>query len=141
MEPSKDLIEGNPYDDARKRPVETALVVVSPTSYENRHLELIQPISRAMLQHEIHELMVTDGSEAAEKEYIDNVGVLGFVEIQNGGVIAVDDEVTINDESFGQVIGFDATHVPNHYNIVIQAESVASGISCELELGSDVRFL
>ena len=52
------MFQQNPY--YAKRTVEGRLVVVLDGKYEQRGLQLIPQVSRALLQHEIHELIVSD---------------------------------------------------------------------------------
>lgn len=140
MDPYRELLDENPYDAGRKTTVEASVDVVLDISYEDRGLELIDPLSRAVPTGEIHELMVTDEADPRAGPTVDRVGVIGFAEIVDGGVIAVGDTVLLDDGELGTLVGFDASHMPNHYNVVITGETIDSGIEHGVELGDQVRF-
>ena len=120
-----------PYDFKRitsgvygdKRPVEGETVALLHIAFEDRGLRLIETKSRTVKINEIHELMITD--EAAEPGGgADRVRAIGFFEITKSGLIVVGDEVWIEDRLLGKLAGYDMTHMPNHMNIVVKAESL-----------------
>ena len=57
-----------------------------------------------------------------------------------GGVIDRGDELWIGDRRIGTVLGFDACHFPNHYNILIAADEPRTGLDLALEPETPVRF-
>ena len=140
MDPYDDGDAQNPYDQGEKVTVEAEVNVLLDVTFDERDLELIPQPSRALPAGEIHELMVTDEEDAAEAGRADHVGVIGFMEITGGGVVAAGDEVRAGNETLGTVVGFDATHAPNHYNVVYAADDIESGIESSLELGTTIRF-
>ena len=106
-----------------RRPVEGVVVALLHVTFEKRGLELIQSKSRALRNPEIHELMVTDEQEAGPGGKVDRVSAVAFFEVTRGGLAVVDDDLKITGKSIGRIAGFDMTHMPNHMNILVKAES------------------
>lgn len=130
------MFKANPY--YKKSEIRGRLVVVLDGRYEDRGLELITPPSRALLKHEIHELILTDELDAAPGKTVNRIAYLGFMEIKEGGVMVSDDELWINEQLIGRVAGFDTTHMPNHLNIVIKAETRLTGREAAFDLNHAV---
>lgn len=118
----------------KKSPLQGQLVVVLDGQYDNRGLELIPQPSRALQKHEIHELILTDELEAVSGKLVNRIAYLGFMEILEGGVMVIGDEVRVGGKLVGTVAGFDATHMPNHLNIVIKAADRSTGRECAFDL-------
>jgi hypothetical protein len=133
-----------PYDFRRitpsvygdRRPVEGETVALLHIAFEDRGLKLIETKSRAVKRYEIHELMITD-EDAAPGGGADRVRAIGFFEITGSGLIVVGDEVWIEDRLLGKLAGYDQTHMPNHMNIVVKAESLDEPV---LRVGDRIRF-
>jgi len=133
-----------PYDFRRitpsvygdRRPVEGETVALLHVAFEDRGLKLIETKSRAVKRYEIHELMITD-EDAAPGGGADRVRAIGFFEITGSGLIVVGDEVYIEDRLLGKLAGYDLTHMPNHMNIVVKAESLYEPV---LRVGDRIRF-
>jgi hypothetical protein len=140
MDPYENLLDANPYDEGIKRAVTGEVVVVLDVSYEDRGLEFITPLSRAFRRGDVHELILTDEPAPREQMGADRGAVVGFAEIDRGGVAAVGDEVSVGGRSLGTVAGFDGTHMPNHQNVVISTDDCRTGMEMGLELGAPVRF-
>lgn len=132
------LFQRNPF--AARRSVQGELVALLSERLENRGLELMLPISRVLCRGEIHELIVTSEGEAGPGKRVDRIGYLGFFEVLEGGVIVVGDEVQIGGKGVGAVAGFDATHLPNHINIVLKNRERATGIELGLKVGDKICF-
>ena len=126
------MFKSNPY--AKKRDIAGKLCVILDGKLEGRGLELIKPISRAVLSGEIHELIVTDQGEAAPGAKVDRIAYIGFFEVTQGGVIVEGDQVFCEDKLLGEIAGFDETHCPNHWNIIIRHNSRESGLNQGLSL-------
>ncbi|PPK64064.1 hypothetical protein V5P93_006371 [Actinokineospora auranticolor] len=126
-------------EDGSKRTVSGVLVKVLVHRRDDRGMRLEEFASRCVRQGEVHELVTTDHTEGDPS--IDRVGFLGFAEIRDGGVIDRGDEVRIGDQVVGTVLGFDACHFPNHYNILIRRERPVTGEQIELSPESTVRFV
>ncbi|HEX3031202.1 MAG TPA: hypothetical protein VHS59_03005, partial [Bacillota bacterium] len=122
----------NPY--AAKRSIHGKLAVILRGKLEERQLQLIPMISRAVLKDEIHELIVTDQENIGPGSKVDKIAYLGFMEITIGGVMTVGDTLTCQGKALGQVIGFDETHLPNHLNIVLASSERADGVEQGLQL-------
>ena len=133
-----------PYDFRRvtpsvygdKRPVEGDTVALLHIVFEDRGLKLIETKSRTVKRDEIHELMITD-EDAEPGGGADRVRAIGFFEITMSGLIVVGDEVRIEDRVLGRLAGFDVTHMPNHINVVVKAESLDEP---DLRVGDRIRF-
>lgn len=117
----------NPYEDGDKRDVVATLVKVLVHRRAERGMRLEPFASRCVRAGEVHELVATDHTVAEEGARIDRVGFLGFAEITVAGVVDRGDEVWIGSHRLGVVLGFDACHTPNHYNVLIHADPVPTG--------------
>ncbi|EGW41203.1 hypothetical protein [Desulfosporosinus sp. OT] len=126
----------NPY--AAKRVIKGKLVVILRGKLEQRGLELIPTISRAVLKDEVHELIVTDQENAGPGSKVDKIAYIGFIEITAGGVMTVGDTLTCQDKVLGRVVGFDETHLPNHLNIVLASDTRSDGVEKNLKLESEI---
>ena len=121
-----------PYDPKRitpdlygdRRPVEAQIVAILHISFKDRGLKLIDTKSRAVLKHEIHELMITDEKAAVPGGGADRVTAVAFFEITRSGVIITGDDVTVSGEKIGELVGYDLNHMPNHMNILIRTPSL-----------------
>lgn len=127
-------------EDGAKRPVTATLVKVLLHRRDDRGMELEPYASRCVRQGEVHELVTTDHTHTAPGTRIDRVGFLGFAEIARAGVIDRGDELWVNGHRIGTVLGFDACHFPNHYNVLITADAPRSGLDLALEPESAIRF-
>jgi hypothetical protein len=125
-------LSSSPYDTKKitpnlygdRRSVEGEIIAILHISFKDRGLKLLDTKSRAVLKHEIHELMVTDEKEAAPGGGADRVSAVAFFEIINGGLIVSGDEVTIEGRPIGNLVGYDMNHMPNHMNILVRASSI-----------------
>lgn len=130
------LFSENPY--AAKRDVLGRLVVILRGKLENRALELIVPISRAVKKNEIHEIIITDQIEAAPGKVVNSISYVGFLEVASGGVLVAGDEVISSGRVLGKIAGFDETHLPNHLNIVLLSSTRPDGVELGLKLESEI---
>ncbi|NDZ81091.1 hypothetical protein G3I19_21660 [Streptomyces sp. SID10853] len=137
MTPWKDGQDGQ---DGAKRTVHGLLVKVLTHRREDRGMTLEPFAARCVRQGEVHELVTTDHAETAAGARIDRVGFLGFVEIGCAGVIDRGDEVWADGRRIGTVLGFDACHFPNHYNILIRTPEPVTGPQLRLAPETPVRF-
>ncbi|MEU3020327.1 MULTISPECIES: DUF6917 domain-containing protein [unclassified Nocardiopsis] len=122
----------NPGEDGPKRHVTGALVKVLVHRRTERGMRLEPFASRCVRAGEVHELVATDHTETEEGARIDRVGFLGFAEITAAGVVDRGDRVWIGGRRVGVVLGFDACHTPNHYNVLIHADPVPTGATLAL---------
>jgi len=119
-----------------RRPVEGETVALLHISFDDRGLKLIETKSRTVKRNEIHELMITD-EDAAPGGGADRVRAIGFFEITESGLIVAGDEVFIEDRRLGTLVGYDVTHMPNHINVVVRADSLDEPV---LRVGDRIRF-
>lgn len=127
-------------EDGPKRTVAGTLVKVLWHRRDDRGMHLEPYASRCVRHGEIHELVTTDHTDTAPGARIDRVAFLGFVEILQAGVVDRGDHLWINEQSIGTVLGFDACHFPNHYNILIATHPPQSGLDLALQPEAQVRF-
>ncbi len=106
-----------------RRPVTGEVVALLHIAFEKRGLKLIEAKSRALRRGEVHELMITD-EDAAPGGGADRVRALAFFEVERGGLAVVGDEVSVQERPLGRLAGYDLTHMPNHMNVVVRAESL-----------------
>jgi hypothetical protein len=130
----------NYEDDGAKRSVHGVLVKVLRHRRFERGMSLEPHASRCVRRGEVHELVTTDHRDTATGSRIDRVGFLGFAELTCAGVIDRGDEFWIGDVLVGTVLGFDACHFPNHYNILIRTESPLTGEDLRLRPELPVGF-
>jgi hypothetical protein len=128
------------HEDKVKRPVTGTLVKVLLHHRVDRGMKLETYGSRCVRQGEVHELVTTNHTQIAPGTRIDRVGFLGFMEIARAGVIDRGDELWVNGHRIGTVLGFDACHFPNHYNVLITADPPRSGLDLALKPEATIRF-
>lgn len=127
-------------EDGPKRTVTGTLVKVLWHHRDDRGMHLEAYASRCVHQGEVHELVTTDHTRTAPGARIDRVAFLGFVEILRAGVVDRGDHLWIDEHQIGTVLGFDACHFPNHYNILIAASPPRSGLDLALQPEAAIRF-
>jgi len=133
------LFKVSPY--ASKTPVIGRLVCILNAELPERGLELSPLPSRAVLKHEIHELILTDETQAAPGSSVNHIAYLGFFEILQGGILLEGDELQVNGKTIGHLAGFDFTHLPNHMNLVIKTSPpLQTGKACGFSCGNPVTF-
>ncbi|MFF0461873.1 DUF6917 domain-containing protein [Streptomyces mexicanus] len=131
----------NPAEDGPKRVVRAALVKVLTHHRTDRGMRLEEHAARCVRPGEVHELVTTDQWDPRPGARIDRVGFLGFAELVCGGVIDRGDVVSVGDTPVGTVLGFDACHLPNHYNILIHTPRPLSGRDLRLRPEASVAFV
>jgi uncharacterized protein YuzE len=132
------ILDKYPYAD--KRDVVGRVVCILDARSENRGMELSIHPSRAVPKGKVHELVATDDPQAKPGQVVDRVAYIGFFEVEEGGIILVNDQVTVEGQELGQVVGFDFTHAPNHLNILIRTAALMTGPELGLKLGGRVVF-
>ncbi len=132
------ILDKYPYAD--KSDVVGCMVCILDARSENRGMELGIHPSRAVPKGEIHELVATDDPQVRPGKVVDRVAYIGFFEVEEGGIILVNDQVTVDGQEVGQVVGFDFTHAPNHLNILIRTATPMTGLELGLKLGGRVVF-
>jgi hypothetical protein len=122
----------SPYDTKKitpslygdRSPVEGKIVAILHVNFKDRGLKLIDTKSRAVLKHEIHEIMITDETSAAPGGGADSVAAVAFFEITKGGLIVTGDAVTAAGHKIGNLVGFDENHMPNHLGVILYAPTL-----------------
>jgi hypothetical protein len=135
----------SPYDTKKitpilygdRKPVEGRVVAILHISFKDRGLKLIDTKSRAILKHEIHEIMITDEKAAAPGGGADRVAAVAFFEISEGGLIVTGDTVTVAGNKIGDLIGYDENHLPNHLGIILWAPTLDEPV---LAVGDKIVF-
>lgn len=128
-----------PY--ARKSVVAGRICAVLDLRLDDRGLQLIPQPSRAVAAGEVHELLSTDQDDIAPGSRVDRVSGIGFFVVEQPGVLLVNDRVRIGEATVATVAGFDETHFPNHYNIVLHAHDRRTGVELGLSLEDEVSFV
>lgn len=128
-------------EDGPKRTVTGDLVKVLIHRRDDRGMRLEPYASRCVRRGELHELVTTSHDATAANSRVDRVGFLGFAEITTGGVVDRGDRLWIGDRLVGTVLGFDACHFPNHYNILVHRTETTTGAELALAPEQTVRFV
>ncbi|MGH3623302.1 MAG: DUF6917 domain-containing protein, partial [Sciscionella sp.] len=127
-------------ENGDKRAVTGVLVKVLTHRRDDRGMSLEPHASRCVRRGEVHELVTTDHEDTTEGARIDRVGFLGFAEMTCAGVIDRGDGFWVGDSFVGTVLGFDACHFPNHYNILIRVPALVTGPELDLRPELAVGF-
>jgi|Deesub1362A_J573_1020465.scaffolds.fasta_scaffold19323_2 hypothetical protein len=133
------LIKKSPY--IAKREILGEIVAILDIIIDERGMKLIDPMSRALAKNSICEIAITDEEDASPGKVVNHVGYIGFMEVKNGGVAVVGDEVYISDRLIGVIAGFDTTHAPNHITLLLKADEVSTGGKLNLKIGNSVKIL
>jgi hypothetical protein len=128
-------------EDGPKRTVEAIVVKVLVHRRDDRGMSLEPYASRCVRVGEVHELVTTDHRETRPGTRIDRVAFLGFAEITRAGVVDRGDRLWVGDRLVGTVLGFDACHFPNHYNVLIAADETLTGAELGLLPETAVRLV
>lgn len=123
-----------------KAPVLAQVNAVLHARAEKRGLELAAYPSRAVLQHEVHELILT-GEDARPGSRVDVIAYVCFFELSTSGILWQGDHVILNGREIGLIAGYEFSHMPNHMNIVVKAhEKVLTGFEMKLKPGDPIEF-
>ncbi len=106
----------------------------------DRGFILIEHASRCVRAGEVHELVTTDTTAIAGSR-CDRVGFVGFIEMKHAGVIEHGDLLTCGGKVIGRVLGFDACHFPNHYNILVQTATLLTATELNVEVEDIFEFV
>ena len=127
--------------EAVRVPLEARFVGVLNNRNDGRGLALISAHTRCVRRYDIHEFIITDEQTAAPGATVNGVHYLGFAEFQAGGVLAEGDAVRIAGVVIGTIAGFDESHFPNHYNVVIKGPRRVTGVELGQKPGDLIVFL
>ncbi len=120
VEPYKAKKIPDHWKTAPKKDVKGRIVAISGLRLEKRGTWLMHPRTRSLRKHDITELTVTDQDDAEPGVKVNSVMYIGFLEIEDGGVIVEGDRVLVAGEELGTVAGFSDIHCPNHLNIMVK---------------------
>jgi hypothetical protein len=134
------MVGGKPKIVART-PVFGRVVAVLTSKRDARALQLIHPWTRCIVQHEVHELLLTDEMDARPGGTVNRVAAVAFVEFGCSGLIMGSDKLRIGGREIGALIGFDETHCPNHINIVLGGSERRTGLELGLKGGDVMEFV
>jgi len=109
---------------ASKAPLQGRIVKAMFHTRTDRGMRLIEFPSRCIARGELHELVSTDQQGLAVGDRVDRVGFIGFMEAACAGVLERGDRFIVDGTCRGTVVGFDACHYPNHYNVLITTGSL-----------------
>lgn len=124
-----------------KPPVIARVNTVLHARAEQRGLGLCPFPSRAVLLHEIHELIIT-AENAKPGDTVDKIAYLCFFEVLGSGMLWAGDVLEINGKPVGYLAGYDFAHMPNHMNIIIQVqEPLRTGYELGMKPGDELRFV
>jgi hypothetical protein len=126
---------------ATKQDVTLNLVKLLFHERTDRGMTLIPEQSRCVRAGEVHELVTTDQRDLRPGDRVDRVGFLGFGEVEAAGVVDAGDSVLVDGQRIGVVVGFDACHFPNHYNLLVATNRLHTGGTLSLAVGGRIRFV
>jgi hypothetical protein len=133
---SQNKIDVGIYGD--KRIIKGEIVALLNITFQDRGLRLIEPKSRALRRHEIHELMITDEIGSGPGSIVDRVSAIAFFEITLSGLAVIGDRVSVGEKFLGKISGYDLTHMPNHINILVKSESLSVP---EIRVGDEIEII
>jgi L-arabinose 1- dehydrogenase len=132
-----------------KPPVTATVVKLLFHTRTDRGMALSPWESRCIPAGQVHELLTTTDRPRAAGDRIDRVGFLGFAAFDTPAVLERGDGVWLVPRSpvgdtarrqLGTVAGFDESHWPNHYNIVIDTDELLTAGDVDLHPGDELRF-
>ena len=123
-----------------KRHVRGELIYVFSLRTDERWMQLEEFPSRALGSGEIHELIVSANPGLKPGAKVRDVAYIGFFEVAVSGIAEPGDEVWAGEHRLGVLAGFDMSHYPNHFNIVVSTDVAVTGAELGLDVGATVRF-
>jgi len=114
--------------------VPTHFVAILGHSHMDRGMILSEYNTRCIRKDEIHELVLLKEAEDGSVEFKD-AWYLGFIVFEQSAVIAKGMSFKIHDKVIGTLVGFDTTHEPNHYNILVSTPQPMTGPELGITLG------
>jgi hypothetical protein len=117
-----------------RQPIQARWVAVMAHRRHDRGIRPAPWQTRCLLKGEIHEILLC--TPGPPEDPINEICYLGFAEVTVPGVIVIGDDVGLPNGRVGVVHGFDETHMPNHYNILVRAgRALATGADLHLAVG------
>ena len=119
--------------------IESHFVAILGHDHVNRGMIASPYHTRCIRQGEIHELVVVLENEEGLID-LNDAWYLGFIEFKEGCVLAKGMTAEIDGQPIGTLIGFDTTHVPNHFNILIASKRPQIGTSAGIKIKDQCFF-
>ena len=119
--------------------IESQFVAILGHDHVNRGMIASPYHTRCIQQGEIHELVIIFEHEDGRID-LNDAWYLGFIEFQEGCVLAKGMAVEIDGAAIGTLVGFDTTHVPNHFNILIASKTPQIGTTSGLQIRNQCFF-
>lgn len=113
--------------------MDSQFVAILGHSHKNRGMILSEYNTRCILKDEVHELVLL--KEESDEINFDNAWYLGFIAFKQSGVLAKGMSLTIGGEIIGTLVGFDTTHEPNHYNLLVSTTTPMTGPEMGIQIG------
>lgn len=114
-------------------------VAIMGHSHKNRGMILSEYNTRCIRKEEIHELVLLKEEKDGQVNFKDAY-YLGFIEFRSGGVLAKGMTIEIQGKIIGRLVGFDITHEPNHYNLLVSTPNPIIGTELGIKLNEDCLF-
>ena len=121
---------------SQKRVIRGSWSAIMTLERSDRGMILTPFRTRCLRTGDIHEFVLC-GDGLNPNEPIDRVSYLGFGEILTGGVAEIGDGFYVDGKLLGTLIGFDETHAPNHYNILIASNRLLPGSTLGLQVDGE----
>jgi len=119
--------------------LETQFVAIMGHDHKGRGMLLSEYNTRCVQKGEVHELVLLKKEENGNVNFED-AWYLGFVAFKKSGVIAKGMTISIDGKEIGTLIGFDTTHEPNHYNLLVSTSNPVTGLELGLSLEDNCIF-
>ncbi len=116
------------------KPMKAQFVATLGHAHKGRNMILSEFNTRCIQKGEIHELVCLKKEEQGTVNFKD-AWYLGFIEFNGGGVLAKGMTLEVNEQIIGTLVGFDDTHTPNHYNLLISTENPKTGPELGIKVG------
>lgn len=131
-----------PFPCADKATVPGRVCAVLDARALERGLQLAPFPSRAVLKHEVHELILTAEAAAGPGAWVNQIAYLAFFEVLQSGILWAGDRVLIGGREVGRLAGYDLTHFPNHLNIIVKTSAkLLTGLEMGINLDDPLEFV
>jgi hypothetical protein len=131
-----------PFPCADKSTVPGRICAILDARALERGLQLAPFPSRAVLKHEVHELILTAEAAAGPGARVNQIAYLAFFEVLESGILWTGDRVLIAGREVGRLAGYDLTHFPNHLNLIVKtASELVTGLEAGIKVGDPLEFV
>lgn len=126
--------------DMQFPPIKNQFVAVMAMATPNRGMIASEFHTRCVQKGEVHELICLYENEDGQVD-LNDAWYLGFIEFQQGCVLAKGMQLSVNGEYVGTLVAFDMTHSPNHLNILLAHPSPKTGQQQGIQVGDQGVFV